>query len=207
VETLTLDSRQESRDVWVEQMMVIARQTLEKAQGLSAKEAYLRLKTFLQEHADDEALVQQTARYFEELREAGLTHEGVATRRTHAWQMLLLWPFFLVGYAFWFLPCYLPLLLCKKMNIYPGYDSNIKMLAGLITFSLALWGGWELAFVLSGQSWMAWLSLPLWAALGYVAEYFMDRWRLWQEVRKARRYEREHGEFSKEWKRFSNFIL
>lgn len=190
VAALTLDSGQESRDTWVEQMDIIARQQLEKEQGLSAREAYLRLKAFLQEHAGDEALVQQTTRYFEELREAGLTHAGLSTRRAHAWQMLFLWPFFLLGFAFWFLPCYLPYLLCKKMNIYPGYDSNIKMLAGLFTFPLALWGGWELVYALSNHSWMAWLSLPAWVALGYLAEYFMDRWALWREVQKAREYER-----------------
>ena len=190
VAALTLDSGQESRDTWVEQMDIIARQQLEKEQGLSAREAYLRLKAFLQEHAGDEALVQQTARYFEELREAGLTHAGLSTRRAHAWQMLFLWPFFLLGFAFWFLPCYLPYLLCKKMNIYPGYDSNIKMLAGLFTFPLALWGGWALVYALSNHSWMAWLSLPAWVALGYLAEYFMDRWALWREVQKAREYER-----------------
>ena len=126
----------------------------------------------------------------EELREAGLTHAGLSTRRAHAWQMLFLWPFFLLGFAFWFLPCYLPYLLCKKMNIYPGYDSNIKMLAGLFTFPLALWGGWALVYALSNHSWMAWLSLPAWVALGYLAEYYMDRWALWREVQKAREYER-----------------
>jgi glycerol-3-phosphate O-acyltransferase/dihydroxyacetone phosphate acyltransferase len=192
VEGLILDSRQESRDVWVEQMDIIARQDLEKNQGVPAPQSYFRLKEFLHKNADNESLVQQTSAYFEALKTAGLTHAGVATKKVPAWQLWLLWPFFLLGYAFWFLPCYLPYLLCKKMDIYPGYDSNIKMLAGLFTFPLALWGGWELVFAVTEQRGVAWLSLPVWVGLGYVAEYFMDVWGLWREVRKARAYERKH---------------
>ncbi len=192
VEELMLDSRQESRDTWVDQMEIIARQDLEKKQGITAQQAYLRLKAFLHKNADNESLVQQTATYFEALKKAGLTHQGVSTPSVPVWQLLFLWPFFLLGFIFWFLPCYLPYLLCQKMNIYPGYDSNIKMLAGLFTFPLALWGGWELVFALSGQHWMAWLSLPVWFGLGYIAEYCMDVWGLWREVRKARAYRRKH---------------
>ncbi|MBL7810293.1 MAG: 1-acyl-sn-glycerol-3-phosphate acyltransferase [Saprospiraceae bacterium] len=193
VAALTLDSRQESRDVWVDQMEIMARQDLEKKQEIPAPQAYFRLKSFLQQNADNELLVQKTATYFEKLKTAGLTHQGLSSTSVPAWQLIFLWPFFLLGYAFWFLPCYLPFLLCKKMNIYPGYDSNIKMLAGLVTFPLALWGGWELVFALGGHSWMAWLSLPVWIGLGYVAEYFMEVWELWREVRNARAYAQKHG--------------
>ncbi|MBN8677673.1 MAG: 1-acyl-sn-glycerol-3-phosphate acyltransferase [Chitinophagales bacterium] len=194
VADLTLDSGQESKDAWVDQMEMIARQELEKTQGMSAGQAHLRLKSTILAHRNDETLIRQTALYSEALQQSGLTHAGVATPKVSAWPLLLLWPFWLLGYVFWFLPCYLPLLLCRKMNIYPGYDSNIKMLAGLITFPLALWGGWELVFALSGMKWLAWLSVPVWISLGYVAEYVMDVFTLWQASRKARHFRQSQPE-------------
>ncbi len=106
--------------------------------------------------------------------------------------LLLLAPFFLLGYGFWFLPCYLPWLLCKALKLYPGYDSNVKMLAGLFTFPLALWGGWKLAFWLFGSSLWAWTSLVVLVICGYLAEVFMDISKRWWEGRAARALQKQN---------------
>jgi glycerol-3-phosphate O-acyltransferase / dihydroxyacetone phosphate acyltransferase len=106
--------------------------------------------------------------------------------------LLLLSPFFLLGYGFWFLPCWLPWLLCKRLDLYPGYDSNVKMLAGLFTFPLALWGGWKLAFGLFGSSLWAWVTLGVLIGCGYLAEIFLDIAKAWQEARAARAFQKKN---------------
>jgi len=106
--------------------------------------------------------------------------------------LLLLSPFFLLGYGFWFLPCWLPWLLCKRLDLYPGYDSNVKMLAGLFTFPLALWGGWKLAFGLFGSSLWAWVAIAGLVCCGYLAEVFMDIAKSWREGRAAGAFQKKN---------------
>jgi hypothetical protein len=107
--------------------------------------------------------------------------------------LLLLSPFFLLGYGFWFLPCWLlPWLLCKRLDLYPGYDSNVKVLTGLFTFPLALWGGWKLSFWLFESSLWAWVALAALIGCGYLAEVFMDIAKSWREGRAAGAFQKKN---------------
>jgi glycerol-3-phosphate O-acyltransferase / dihydroxyacetone phosphate acyltransferase len=92
-------------------------------------------------------------------------------------------PVFLLGLLFCALPCLLPFALAKRMKLYVGYDSNIKLLAGLISFPLTFWLFYRLAnrWVESWQAGLCVLGLVLAA---YFAEYYWDiaqnaleRWR------------------------------
>ncbi|MFN0036170.1 MAG: 1-acyl-sn-glycerol-3-phosphate acyltransferase [Saprospiraceae bacterium] len=176
----------------------------------SEREGYFFLKNFLAKNLDNEGLKTRTAHYTAALQKAGLTDAGlssaqkikrgapspivhsssfiVLSRIVHSSSFIVL----LVGYGFWFLPCWLPWLLAKRLKLYVGYDSNVKMLAGLFTFPLALWGGWELAFWLFGSSLLAWAALAALAALGYFAEWYLDKARLWRECRAARFFQKEN---------------
>jgi hypothetical protein len=138
------------------------------------------------------------ATYTAELQKAGLADAALAHRTSFSALLsngltaLVLLPFFMLGYAFWFLPCWLPALLCKRMGIYPGYDSNIKMLAGLFTFPLALWGGWKLAFWLWGSCLISWGALMGLMLCGYLTEQFMDLAQAWRNRQFARSFQKQH---------------
>ena len=215
VSALTLDSGSEAGDVFVDQAEIMVRNA---GLGLSATEEYLFLKGFLAKNIQNEPLKAKIADYFSKLQNAKLTDAGLAmvhgptsnvqspTVQSPTVQRLpsygkpmagkistvLLAPFFLLGYGFWFLPCYLPWLLCKRLKLYPGYDSNVKMLAGLFTFPLALWGGWKLGFWLWGSSHGAWATMVVLVLSGYLAEVFMDNAQRWREGRAARVFQKQN---------------
>jgi hypothetical protein len=141
-------------------------------------------KNLIGQNLHNETLRLQTAAYYEGLSGAGVTEaglQGLTDKRKLPDVLLLVLgaPFFLAGFVFWWLPCYLPGLLAKKMNIYIGYDSNVKMLAGLFTFPLALFAAARLL-----APWLnGWLTCILLLTLGYFSEIYLDAW----QRRKARR--------------------
>lgn len=94
------------------------------------------------------------------------------------WASVLLvlgFPVLLAGSAFWLLPCFLPWLLARRLNIYPGYDSTIKMLAGLfVTFPLAIWGGWQLCQPWFPSGWWFFPWLVGVGLLGLLLEHYLD---------------------------------
>lgn len=198
VAALTLDGKNEAGDVFVGQLETLVRNA---QSGMSEEEAFYFQKNFLAKNIENEAFKTKVAAYFAALEKAGLTDAGLSYNVKHPVSsiqypisLLLLAPFFLLGYGFWFLPCYLPALLCKRLKLYPGYDSNVKMLAGLFTFPLALWAGWKLAFWLFNSSLWAWAALLVLIACGYLAEVFMDIGRRWWEGRWSRFFQRQNPE-------------
>jgi glycerol-3-phosphate O-acyltransferase / dihydroxyacetone phosphate acyltransferase len=139
----------------------------------------------------DEGYKTALVAYSDALASARVTDWGlIAVQKdiTKIWASLVLGlPFFTAGYLFWFLPCWLPAALARKLKLYVGYDSNIKTLAGLLTFGLAFWATNK---VLANYG-VAWhwrmVALGSAAALGYFAEWYMDRWRGLRQVQVARR--------------------
>ncbi len=188
VAMLTLDSKSAAGDAFVDQT---ERMLHNSPQGRSALEQYVSLKDFLRKNVENEAIRTHTADYFAALQQAGLSDSAVANP-VQRFLFVILLPFFLIGYAFWFLPCWLPALLCKRLKLYPGYDSNVKILAGLFTFPLALWGGWKLAFWLFGNPLAAWGALLALVLCGYLAEQFVDAVQLWWERRKAFAFQKQY---------------
>lgn len=191
VRALLLDSGAAEGDGFVDQAEVLFQNAFS---SISDRERYLLLKTFLQKKRNNDALKQQMAQYFAAVQKAGLSDFGVGTPSGHgvaAIPLTLFAPLFVAGYGFWFLPCWLPLFLCKRLHLYPGYDSNVKMLAGLFTFPLALWGGWEIAFGLWGNKFGAWTAILALIGLGYFTEWYMDASRRWREGRAARKFQQK----------------
>lgn len=70
------------------------------------------------------------------------------------------------------------------MKLYIGYDSNVKILAGLFTFPLAMWGMFRI-FRLWFEAPGAWTGLLCCALLGLFAERYMDVLRRFQARQKA----------------------
>lgn len=191
VRALTLDSGSEAGDAFVSQLEIMLRNT---QAGFSESEEYFFLKDFLAKNSDNEGLKTKTASYFSELQNLGLTDAGVSKPVPPLLSILfpLLLPFFLIGYGFWFLPCWLPWLLAKRLKLYIGYDSNVKMLAGLFTFPLAMWGGWALGFWMGGHTFGAWGFLAALIFCGYLAEFFLDIFRLWRERQAVRFFQKQN---------------
>lgn len=193
VAALTLDSGSEAGDEFVNQTEIMICNSLP---GLSERDQFLLLKAFLVKNNENEALKNKVATYFTALEKAGLTDAGLS-KPVHSLSFIVLLPlspFFLLGYGFWFLPCWLPWLLCKRLKLYPGYDSNVKVLTGLFTFPIAVWGGWKLAFWLFEHTLWAWGALAVLVLCGYLAEVFMDKANAWKEGRAAGIFQKKDPE-------------
>ncbi|MBK8968827.1 MAG: hypothetical protein IPM36_19580 [Lewinellaceae bacterium] len=71
------------------------------------------------------------------------------------------------------------------MDLYIGYATTVKMLAGMITFPLALWGAWKLGRWLAHDPVWAGLAVLTAILLGYFVEAFQDLFRKFTINRKA----------------------
>jgi 1-acyl-sn-glycerol-3-phosphate acyltransferase len=193
VRALTLDAGSEAGEVFLQQMEELLRHSNIPGLHSAPREQYFFLKDFLNKNIENEPFKALVDDYFTKIKQEQLTDYGLSMRSNYATilrpiVLLLLFPFFLLGYGFWFLPCWLPWLLCKRLKLYIGYESNVKVLSGLFTFLLALWGGWVLVFKLLGNSWLAWGALVFLIACGLLAEIFMDEFKEWREASAARSF-------------------
>jgi 1-acyl-sn-glycerol-3-phosphate acyltransferase len=184
VRALTLDSGSEENDAFLSQAEDMLRHA---SSDLSDREQYFSLKSWFAQNRHDAGLRGQMAEYFDLLDKNQLSDAGMGGKIPWYLPAVLLLglPFFCAGYAFWFLPCWLPWSLARHMNLYIGYDSNVKMLSGLLLFPLAFWGAWEGVHAVSTSKALAWSALPALAALGYWAEWWSDQFRLWRELSRA----------------------
>lgn len=85
-----------------------------------------------------QALEQKAAAYRQALKENQQTDRGISQRHR---SLLSVWA--IVGFPFWlygrinnFIPTNIPRLLVKKLGLYVGYNSTVKILSGIITFPL-----------------------------------------------------------------------
>jgi hypothetical protein len=191
VQALVLDTGNEAGQVFAEQL-----ESLKKEAFPEGRSAYFEYrKKLLENNLGNQDLSAKTANYFASLKEAKISNEGLAQSAKPGQQasdlvvLLLGLPVFLLGLLFWFLPCYLPWLLAKKLNLYVGYDSNVKMLAGLFTFPLGLWALFTLAATGMGAAVWGWLAILAAAATGFWVEFYLDCWKRWRalgQVKNAR---------------------
>ncbi len=190
LKTLSIHTRDEAGEKLINQLEEI----LQNEQPLSQKAAFERSQLLVKTALDDRELRAKTRTYFEKLEQAKLTDAELAVEQKPAlllntirqgFGLLLGLPFFALGYVFWFLPCFLPWFLNKKMNLYIGYATTVKMLAGLLTFPLALWGAWKLGWWLAHDHVLAGLAVLAAILLGYFVEAFQDLFRKFSINRKA----------------------
>jgi 1-acyl-sn-glycerol-3-phosphate acyltransferase len=201
VAALTVNARDEEGEIFVNRL----EEMLENEKPSSFKEIFFQLKRIAETQLDTEELRAKTARYFERLQNEKLTDLGIksCTAKNASWQtftdtLLLVLGFlpFAAGYAFWFLPCWLPWFLNKKLDLYIGYSSTVKMAAGLITFPLALWAAHRFLPGLVGWPGSGWLFVLLAVALGLFAERYTDvARRAWQRLKAGRFAQKEPEKF------------
>ena len=192
LKALSLHCRDEAGELLITRLEEMLNHSYPLPQAAAFGRSQLLAKTVL----DNAPLQQQVQAYFEALATAGLDDAAVAaTLPPRAGRMAffdglllaLTAPLFAIGYAFWWLPCYLPWLLNKKMNIYIGYSSTVKIMAGLITFPLALWAAYRAGCYLGHEAWRGWATLGAAVALGYFVEQYQDVYRRFLAGRMGRR--------------------
>lgn len=199
LKTLSIHTRDEAG----EQFITRLEEMLQNEHPLPQAAAFERSQQLVKSVLDDAPLRGQTAAYFEQLEQPGLTDAGLAeAARPGAesqamrdrWLLLAGFLPFLAGCLFWFLPCFLPGWLNKKMNIYIGYSATVKILAGLIVFPLALWGAYRAGVYFWPNAWWALAGLGVLIALGYWAERYMDVFQRFRRRQKALGLKKQHPE-------------
>lgn len=130
--------------------------------------------------------------YFTDIQRLNLNDKAIAT--THQSQkdwnkislLILGFPFFFYGYVNNFLAFYIPGLIARKLNLYIGYTSTIKALAGLLTvplfYGIQIWLNSPAITILYAISLlpMGWLA---WKYLKFAKQYFKNTKaiRLWKK--------------------------
>ena len=202
LKTLSIHTRDEAGERALTQWETM----LQNEHPLPQHPAFERSQRLVNTCLDKPELRAQTETYFSELEKSGLTDAVVAAAQKDRapWReglqmggLLFTFPLFALGYAFWWLPCYLPWLLNKKLNFYIGYSSTVKMLAGLITFPLALWAAWRAAGHFLQNGWLALVVTAAAVALGLFAERYQDWWSQWRLLQNSRQAVREKAEVLK----------
>ncbi len=165
-----------------ERALTLWEEILQNEHPLMQRAAFERSQQLARRCVGNADLLRQTQDYqqcLEDLRlpDAALCarqHRGILRR----WAVLILgFPLFAVGYVFWFLPCFIPYWLNRRLDLYIGYSATVMLTAGILVFPLYGWALFSL-----GQ-WVG-LSVPtillLMIALvgsGLFVERYMDAFR------------------------------
>ena len=88
---------------------------------------------------------------------------------------ILTFPFFLYGAVNHLLLAGIPAILPKIMNLYPGYDSNIKTVSGMVLWPILYWLQGKLIYNLTGEWWITILYLVTLYPLGVFAWKYKER--------------------------------
>ncbi len=170
----------------LEEMLRNSEPVLERVHFARAKLLSGRLKGLHQQQPGAyTALKEQAGAYFE-LLEAENTEDRALARPPrplwlHMLGLIAFFPVFVYGWLHNILPAYIPAFLARRLNLYIGYDSTVKILAGLLTFPifyglqtwLAYWlYNWQTALVYL-------LTLPL---------FGLFAWKFWLHQRRVLAY-------------------
>ncbi|MEY3242250.1 MAG: hypothetical protein RIR11_3689 [Bacteroidota bacterium] len=150
---------------------------------------YHRTQERIKKDLNNSNLREKTGQYFETLQAKGIDDNVVAGQFTAIQGLVLLlgWPLLLPAFLFWALPCYLPYLLNKKLNLYIGYSSTVKVVAGIFfMMPLMLWIVWHFGKPFYTAFWHYPAVLIGFLLLGLFAEYYLDCWRAMLDRRKRK---------------------
>lgn len=185
VSAASIDGKSEENELLVNRLETVLRNPEPGTPRLKGAAFHQNFKKILEKHLSDQDTRQKTTEYFENLEKAGLTHESrIYGNPGFLWPsgilLLLSAPLFIPAYLFWFLPCFLPWLLARYLKLYVGYDSTVKMLGGVITFSVALVLAWKTGLRLGHSPAWGWVGLGLAIAGGFFADFWLDLARRWR---------------------------
>ncbi|TNE57592.1 MAG: hypothetical protein EP344_10960 [Bacteroidetes bacterium] len=219
MEHLSLQLQQLSihcRDEAGEELVGYLETVQQNTEPLPPREAYFRTQNMLPAVLDDPKLRELTADYFSQLEQHGLDDSVMAAVREPALLLRTLWytfwlllgfPFFLLGYVFWFIPCFIPWWVNKKMDLYIGYSTTVKMLVGIFTFPFALWGVGKLVWYFTDQPELGWLAIAAAILSGLFVEEYQALFQRFQSCRRAIRIATTHPQVLRPLHRLRTAIL
>jgi glycerol-3-phosphate O-acyltransferase / dihydroxyacetone phosphate acyltransferase len=193
VATLSINARDERGESFINQVETI----LENSDCLPQKEAYYRSKKVISKHLDNQNLVTEVNAYHITLRHNNLTDIGIVLHQKNYPLLRLIWrfislivglPLAILGNLFWFLPCFIPWFVARKMKLYIGYDSNIKIILGIITIPLMAWFTYKLGLQLFQSPILSMFFVVYLVLLGFFLEYYEQNLRNFQEGIKTFRF-------------------
>jgi glycerol-3-phosphate O-acyltransferase / dihydroxyacetone phosphate acyltransferase len=177
VAALSINTRDERGELFINQVETM----YENSHCLPQKEAYYRSKNVLSKHLDNQNLVTDINTYHVSLKHEGLTDLGVVLQQRNYPLLRLFWrlislivglPLAVLGNLFWFVPCFIPWFVARKMKLYIGYDSNIKIILGIITIPFMAWLTYKLGLQLFQSSMLSAFFVIYLMLLGYFLEYY-----------------------------------
>jgi len=185
MELLLPDTKDDEEDAFVKQLEEI-RQT---EQPLEMEPAFHRSKKMIQRlHNADATFYNKiktaTENYRKELVAQNINDDTVIKSLSikkigfylkNIGLLILGFPFFLYGAINHILLAGIPAILPKIMKIYPGYDSNIKTVSGMVLWPILYWLQGKLVYNLTGEWWITLLYLITLYPLGVFAWKYKER--------------------------------
>ena len=102
--------------------------------------------------------------------------------------LILGFPFFLYGAINHLLLAGIPAILPKIMNIYPGYDSNIKTLAGMVLWPILYWLQGKFIYNLTGEWLITLLYILTLYPLGVFAWKYKESVKSFFKINRAKKF-------------------
>ena len=141
MEELIIDTRNDEEDQMMYQIEEILRHNapLKFPAHFKRSQGLLRLIQQMDDsvYADLKNAVDQ---YFNLLKENAMNdyslHANINKKSSYQLTLLLTWPLYVYGWINNIIPTYIPAWLTKKLKLYIGYDSTVKVLSGMLTFSI-----------------------------------------------------------------------
>ncbi|MFT5801526.1 MAG: glycerol-3-phosphate O-acyltransferase/dihydroxyacetone phosphate acyltransferase [Patescibacteria group bacterium] len=200
IRPLIIDTEDEAED----KLLLQLEEMLGNSKPLDLEENFFRNKKILDQlrlyranyPSDDKAFRGKVQQYFYKLEKAGLRDRSLAEIESgdsgsligQGLLLLLGLPFFLYGWLNNFLANYIPLFITKRVNIFPGYDSTIKLMSGLViypvVYALQVFAVHQL-FQNSTITWIYFLTL---APLGLLAWSYRKSYKHFLESKSWNKY-------------------
>jgi 1-acyl-sn-glycerol-3-phosphate acyltransferase len=183
LKTLSIHTRDDDGEIFITRLENLRHTTKPLPLALE----YERTQERIQKDLNNSSLRETTGQYFEALQAKNINDNVVAGQFTVGQGLVLLlgWPLLLPAFLFWALPCYLPYLLNKKLNLYIGYSSTVKVVTGLFfMMPFMLWIVWHFGQPFFSSFWHYPAALTGFLLLGLFAEYYLDSWHAMLDWRK-----------------------
>ena len=176
--SLLIDTRDEAEDQFIRKLETLLRTNIpidEEAHFYRTKKLIKQVRIWQEKAPSDFARFQQQVNnYFEALKEKHTTDIVIAGRAPSqaflVFRLILGFPFFFLGLLNNILPAGISVLITRKLNLYTGYNTTVKMLSGLLFFPLFY-------FL---QSWIIALAIGTQLALLYLISLFPSGWFAWK---------------------------
>jgi glycerol-3-phosphate O-acyltransferase / dihydroxyacetone phosphate acyltransferase len=209
---LSINARNERGELFITKV----EKMLENSHALPQKEDYSRSKNILDKHLDNDTLINEVNDYHILLTKEGLKDIGIVLQAKNYPLLRLIWrlvsliiglPLAILGNLFWFLPCFIPWFVARKMKLYIGYDSNIKIVLGIFTLPLMAWFTYKFGMHLFESPMLSAFFVLYLVLLGFFLEYYEQNLEKFLEGMKAFRLAKSKKEtFSRMIKKRNEII-